>query len=162
MPATPIRELILVDLVTTLTTMTAGTEYFHTPSLVGRKSISTETMEAAYTLQMVEGEETYEVAGASGATTPAGFTGCRLETSVVFQMTDVEADTVATLGNEILHDLHKAMMTRDEQQIGGVQVRINPLRSYKTVSEILDNRLEGSITFVVEYRHREGDPARPV
>lgn len=141
---------------------TVGDNYYFAPTLVSRKIINNETMDAFYSLQVIEGEEIYETASASGSTTPAGFTGCRMEVELNFKMTDIEADEVQMIGNYVLHDIHKALMTRDEHIIGGVKVRVNPLRSYKTASEILDNRLEGSIVFVVEYRHREGDPARPV
>src|SRR5262245_4721134 len=108
MAGTPIREKIVTDLLLLLETMHAGLDYWYTPSSVKRGKGNPLTQAEHYGLRLYEGRESYGSFGISAASVPSGFTECRLEIELVFEMLDVHPQQLATTGNNILCDLQKA------------------------------------------------------
>lgn len=160
MAGTPIRERIILDLLAHLQTMHEGLDYWYTPSSVLRGKGNPLTQQEHYGIRLYEGRESYGSFGISAATVPSGFTGCRLEIELIFEMLDVHPQQGATVGANILCDLQKAVLRPDETIVGGVQLHIEPTESIVDDISPDDTTVSGSLLVVLQYNVRRGDPAR--
>lgn len=162
MPETPKRELVLAELVAILGTIEAGDDYFMTPNMVTRRRDNALTQAAEYVFVVLPGDETYSTVSVSGVTVPvpAGFLGRTLEVTIFFERQNVDPEMVPLVESWILHDIEKAMMLQDEKVIGGVKVRILPLRNVVEYGDFTQSRIMGNIVFAVSYRTPETDPSR--
>lgn len=160
MAGIPIRERIITDLILHLQSIHEGLEYFYTPTSVKRGKSNPLTQQEQYGVRLYEGRESYGSFGISAASVPSGFTGCRLEIELIFEMLDVHPRDGATVGNNILCDLQKAVLVPDETNVGGVQLHIEPTESVVDDVSPEDTTVSGSLLVVLGYNVRRGDPSR--
>lgn len=154
---TPIRELIIQNIKTTLESITTSNGYNFDVKEVKRLMNVPQKENAYPVIYIQEGlPEGGEEVVTPGRGKVLGKTTRILTTKLSFWLRDSNRANRPTQANLLLADIHKAM-TVDVQR-GGNAINTSETANILWLEENSDHLAGGKVEFEIEYRHKEGDP----
>ena len=161
MPTDSVREQIMQRVKDTISAIHTGPDYWTTFALVERVHLNPLDIQIFPQCGIVEEDAEDDLAGLQGVglLTPLGtVNGVHLPVTLWFA--DRQNGDRATLGNHMIQDLQKAMMTLDQITIAGttLEVRLNGVSLPVTTVE--DPLVAGIVTTALYFRHDESDPSQ--
>lgn len=153
MPSTPVRELVLENVKTTLAAVEAGTDYFHGPYSVFRTAPNLSNTPTDLTLYVFSPGDSNVTRDGRGS--PTGLT----ETQILINVTAIVGLEVAsdTHSNQIAHDIEKAVLA--DRQRGGYAINTFPLGRDVISDESTEPWAFLTVRFQCFYRHDFANPS---
>lgn len=153
MPSIPIREKVLENAKTTLSSIVAGESYFHTPSFVTRSAPNPASLPNDYTLFVFSPSDSAIIRDGRGTT--SGVTETIIDIHVVVVASrEVASDTFA---NEIAHDVEKALCA--DRNRGGFAFNFWPVGREILTDEAIEPLCYLTMKFQAHYRHDYANPS---
>lgn len=153
MPATPVRELVLENVKTTLQAIESGSDYFNDVHLVVRTAPNLANIPNELTLFVFSPGDSNVTRDGRGS--PTGLTETQILINVIAIIShEIASDTHA---NQIAHDIEKAVLA--DRQRGGYAINTFPLGRDVISDESTEPWAFLTIRFQCFYRHDFANPS---